>query len=523
MDGLSPRTADRAPLRGTLPHVSGTDVAAVIGAVGALGCLLGRSRATVAGGLVAIAVAETLLSRTFAPSAFDRLASPSGGVLLVFGAAAFAALCAGFVRFAWTVPLVIVALAPIRLPFDFNTSKRFFIGLPEAGALGRLLPLYTALAAAAGALVWRLLRGESARALPPLLAAPAALLIAVMSLSLLWARDPSAAANRLGFFVLPFAVLFTVISYAPFGDGLPRILAIEAVVLGCVFAVIGIAEEWTHHLLFYESKLAVANSYTSYFRVTSLFSDPSIYARHVVVALTVLIVALLLGRVSLAVCVPPLVVMWIGLYFSYSQSAMVSLAAATVLVTALAGGRRVRQLMAAATLALVVLGSAAFVTLASDHSPDRLLSGRWTLVKDTWAVYENHPLVGVGVASQPAASRDETSGARYKRLKTSHTAPLTVAAELGIAGILAYVAFLVGAALFFWRLRADDDALGLALLGVLTVLFTHSLSYGVFFEDPVLWVALGVGAAAVLGRERRAASAPPVRPRTVSEPAPAAR
>jgi hypothetical protein len=503
--------------------VSGTDVAAVIGAAGALGCLLGRSRAVVAGGLLAIAVAEALLSRTFAPGAFDRLASPSGGVLLVFGAVAFAALAAVFVRFAWAVPLVMVVLAPLRLPFDFNTSKRFYVGLGEAGALGRLMPLYTALAAAAGALLWRFVRGEEARALPPLLAAPAALLIAVMSLSLLWALDGSAAANRIGFFVLPFAALFTVVAYTPYRDWLPRVLAIEAVALGCLFAVVGIGEEWSHHLFFYEPKLAVANSYTSYFRVTSLFSDPSIYARHVVVALTILVVALLLGRVSVAVSVPLLAVMWIGLYFSYSQSAMVSLAAATVLVTALAGGHRVRRLMAAAVLALAVLGSAAFVTLVSDHSPDRLLSGRWTLVKDTWAVYENHPLVGVGVASQPAASRDETSGARSKRLKTSHTAPLTVAAELGIAGILVYVAFLVGAALFFWRLRADDDALGLALLGVLTVLVTHSLSYGVFFEDPILWVALGVGAAAVLGRERRAASAPPVRPPTVSVPAPAAR
>ena len=71
MDGRSPGPADRAPLRGTLPHVSGTDVAAVIGAVGALGCLLGRSRAVVAGGLVAIGLAEAVLSRTFAPSAFD--------------------------------------------------------------------------------------------------------------------------------------------------------------------------------------------------------------------------------------------------------------------------------------------------------------------------------------------------------------------------------------------------------------------------------------------------------------------
>ena len=231
----------------------------------------------------------------------------------------------------------------------------------------------------------------------------------------------------------------------------------------------------------------------------------------------------LLARAPVAVSAVLLAVMWTGLYFSYSQSAMVSLVAATILVTALAGGRQTRRLMGVAVLALVVLGSVAFVTLVSDHSPDRLVSGRWTLVKDTWAVYENHPVVGVGVASQPAASRDETSGARSKRLKTSHTAPLTVAAELGVAGILLYVAFIVGSAFFFWRLRAEDDALGLALLGVLTVLVVHSLSYGVFFEDPLLWVALGVGAAAAFGIERLAATASAVPSGAVSAPAPAAR
>jgi hypothetical protein len=369
----------------------------------------------------------------------------------------------------------------------------------------------------------RFLRGEVARSLPPIVAAPAALMVALMSLSLLWARDDVAAANRLAFFVLPFAVLLTVVAYAPFRAWLPRVLAIEAVALGCLFALVGIAEEWTHHLFFYEPKLLVANSYTSYFRVTSLFSDPSIYARHLVLALAVLVVVLLVTRAPVVVCAPLLAVIWIGLYFSYSQSAMVSLAAATVLVTALAGGRRTRRLMVVAVVGLVVLGSAAFVTLVSDHSVDRVVSGRWTLVKDTWAVYENHPVVGVGVASQPAASRDETSGPRSKRLKTSHTAPLTVAAELGVAGILLYVAFVAGAAVFFWRLRRDDDALGLTLLGVLTVLVVHSLSYGVFFEDPLLWAALGVGAGAALARERRGGTASAVQPRAVSAPAPAAR
>ena len=220
------------------------------------------------------------------------------------GLAVFVALAAGFVRFPSVVPLVMVALAPFRLPFDFRRDNRFFIGLGESGALGTLDPALHGLAAAAGALVWRFVRGEDARRFRSIVAAPAALFVALMSLSLLWARDDFAAASRLAFFVLPFAVLLTIVAYAPFRAWLPRVLAIEAIALGCLFAVVGIAEAWTHNLLFYEPKLVVANSYTSYFRVTSLFSDPSIYARHLVLALTLLVVVILLARAPVSSAPP---------------------------------------------------------------------------------------------------------------------------------------------------------------------------------------------------------------------------
>jgi hypothetical protein len=415
----------------------------------------------------------------------------------VLGLIVIGALAAVLVRYPWAVTPAIVALAPFRLPFDVGSHKRFFIGLGESGALGRLVPLYVVLAAAAGALVWRLVRGEQPAALPLSVAVSAGALVALMSLSLLWAHDSAASTNRLAFFVLPFAVLLAVVAHSPFHPWLTRVLAIEAIVLGCLFAAVGIGEAWTHRLLFYEPKLAVANSYTSYFRVTSFFADPSIYARHLVIALTVLVVAVMLVRVNILLGAALIAFIWVGLYFSYSQSSMVALAASTVVVTALAGGRRTRRLMAAAVAGVVILGAVAFVTLVRDHSVNRVVSGRWTLVQDTWVVFGNHPLEGVGVASQPAASRDETGG-HSKRRTTSHTAPLTVAAELGIFGIFFYVAFLAAAAQLFWNLRRHDEALGLGLLGVLTVLVVHSLSYGVFFEDPLLWASLGVGAAATL-------------------------
>jgi O-antigen ligase/polysaccharide polymerase Wzy-like membrane protein len=500
-----------------------TDAAAVLGALGAVGILSARSRAVLIGGFAALALAELLLARHFSPSGFHKLTTPAGVVAVVFGLAALAVLAAAFVRFAAAVPAVLVPLVPFRLPFDFGANHRFFVGLGQHGSLGRLIPLYVALAAAAAALAWRCLRGEEVRPLPPLVAVPAMLIVALMSLSLLWAFDLHAAANRLGFFVLPFAVLLCVVARSPFASWLPRVLAIEAVALGCLYAAVGIAEEHAHRLLFYEPKVAVANSYTSFFRVTSLFSDPSIYARHLVVSLTVLVVVVLLGRASLALCAVLMAFIWTGLYFSYSQSSMVALAASTVVVTVIAGGRRTRLGLAVAAAVLLVGGAVGFLALSRDHSPNRVLSGRLTLVHDTWVVVRNHPFAGVGVASQPAASRQETTRRGSARRVTSHTAPLTIAAELGIVGFALYLAFLAGAARLFWLLRRIDDALGLALLGTLTALVVHSLSYGVFFEDPLLWMTLAVGAGATVVGHVRVAEPSPVAARQREASAPAAR
>jgi putative inorganic carbon (hco3(-)) transporter len=344
-----------------------------------------------------------------------------------------------------------------------------------------------------------------------------------MSASLVWAYDPGAAEDRLAFFVVPFAVLLVVVARAPFRPWLPRVLAVEAVALACLFAAVGLGEAWARELLFYDPKVAVANEYTSYFRVTSLFSDPSIYGRHVVVAIAILVVALWLARISFALGAALVAFLWAGLYFSYSQSSMLALAAATVVVTFLVADARVRRWLAGAAVALALVGAVTFATLLRDESAARVTSGRSTLVEDTWTVFSNHPLAGVGIASQPAASRDEAGGARRERRNVSHTAPLTIAAELGLVGLVLYVAFLVGVARVLWAVRGRDEALGLALLAVVVVLFVHSLVYGVFFDDPVLWATLGVASAAAVARAPvRAVERVRAEPRR-SEPAPAAR
>ena len=56
------------------------------------------------------------------------------------------------------------------------------------------------------------------------------------------------------------------------------------------------------------------------------------------------------------------------------------------------------------------------------------------------------PVLGVGVGGQPKASREAADSSKPTADFVSHTTPLTVAAELGIAGVIAYLALLVGGA-----------------------------------------------------------------------------
>jgi O-antigen ligase len=477
-----------------------TNAAAVLASLGVLGAVLGRSRWLVAAGLAALAAGELLFARELVPGGVgDTLASSAGALGLAVGIPLLAVLAWAFVRWPAAAIPAIVGTAPFRLPFEVGSDNRFFVGLGEDGALGRLVPLYVVVAAAGIALVWRLARGHVPRPLPAVLGVPTALFAAFLVLSYVWAEDAAAAQDRLVFFIVPFVAVLAIVARAPFPEWLPRVLAVEAVALASLFAVVGLVESATRTLLFYDPKVAVANEYTSYFRVTSLFSDPSIYARHVAVALTIVVVLLWRDRIGVLAGLGISALLFAGIVVSYSQSTMIALSAAIVVVTFLVADHRTRRLLVAAAGVIVVAGALAFAGLvAAGADVDRVTSGRTALVRETWDAFQEHPVAGVGIASQPAASRDITGGPRAERRHVSHTAPLTVAAELGIVGLALYVALLVGAVLTFRRVRVLDPALGLSLLGAFVVLFVHSLFYGVFLDDPLVWTVLGIAAAAAV-------------------------
>jgi O-antigen ligase len=266
-----------------------------------------------------------------------------------------------------------------------------------------------------------------------------------------------------------------------------------------VFAAIGLYQAWTHTLVFAQD-LRVANAYTTYFRVTSLFKDPSIYGRQLVLALALLVALLWLGRTRGLVAALLVGVIFAGLYFSYSQSSLVVLFATVLVASLVLADRLSRNIVIGIAVAMVIAGGAMAAIEVSEHGIGRASSGRTRLVSVTGHVIANHPVAGVGIGSQPLAAKEELDTRRRASKNASHTTPLTVLAELGAVGFLLYLAFLGGAVRLLWEAFRRDRAFGIGLGVCFLVLFLHSLFYSGFFEDPVMWGVLGVAAMLVAAR-----------------------
>jgi hypothetical protein len=102
--------------------------------------------------------------------------------------------------------------------------------------------------------------------------------------------------------------------------------------------------------------------------------------------------------------------------------------------------------------------------------------------------------MGVGTGGQAQASRRLSGKDKPTPNFVSHFTPLTVAAELGVIGLALYGWLLVGGARAILAVGRLDKALGIALGAALLALFTHSLFYPGFLEDPLTWVVLAVAA-----------------------------
>jgi hypothetical protein len=468
-------------------HEALAHAAAVVGAFGACGLLLARERRLFLGGLAALVAAEAGLAYALVPDAPSLLtASATRFGAVAVGALFGLALAAAFARYPAAAPVALLVVAPFRLPVGLGSQEAFL-----------LLPLYVVLAATAAALGYRVVRGGEFPAVPYLIAGPTAALVALSGISLLWAKDLRAGTIELVFFYFPFSVLLAIVALTRTRDWTWRALATGLVAVTSVFAAIGVYQAWSHTEILAKQDVQLANAYSSLFRVTAVFQDPNVYGRHLVLGIVVVLTALWLALLRPAVGLPVLGLLTVGLYFSYSQTSFVALFCAVLVVSLLAGDRLTRRVVVGVSAALVLAAGIVVLAEGDGDSTEQVTSDRSTLVQVTWPVYAAHPVVGVGIGSQPLVSRRVEDAKKSKSKNVSHTTPLTVAAELGTIGLLVYLVFLAAlgrAILEAWR---RHRALGIALAGCLTALVVQSFFYGGFFEDPFAWGIAGVAAAAL--------------------------
>jgi hypothetical protein len=468
-------------------HEALAQAAAVVGAFGACGLLLARARLLFFGGLTALVAAEAGLAYALVPDAPSLLtASATRFGALAVGALFALALAAAFARYPAAAPVALLVVAPFRLSVGLGSQEAFL-----------LLPFYVVLAAAAATLCYRVVRGGEFPAVPYLIAGPTAALVALSGISLLWAEDLRAGTIALVFFYFPFSVLLSIVALTRTKDWTWRALATALVAVTSVFAAIGVYQAWSHTEILAKQDVQLANAYSSLFRVTAVFQDPNVYGRHLVLGIVVVLTALWLALLRPAVGLPVLGLLTLGLYFSYSQTSFVALFCAVLVVSLIAGDRLTRRVVVGVSAALVLAAGIVVLFEGDGDSTQQVTSDRSTLVQVTWPVYAAHPVVGVGIGSQPLASRRVEDAKKRKSKNVSHTTPLTVAAELGTIGFVVYLVFLAAlgrAILEAWR---RHRALGIALAGCGTALVVQSIFYGGFFEDPFVWGIAGVTAAAL--------------------------
>jgi hypothetical protein len=479
-------------------HADAAQVAALVGALGAVLVLVPRGRLVPLAGFALLGLGTLGLGRSLVGDDDLELlfTEPAGLALLGVGVAAVVLGAVPLVRYPAVVPVVLLAAAPFRIPVELGDEEAFL-----------LLPLYLVLAASVVALAYRTIRGENGAAPPFLLALPLAAVVTFTSISFLWTWDDRAGAIALAFFVFPFTAGFGIVARSRLEAWLPRALVGTVVLLGTVFAAIGIWQAQTR-TLFFARDVAVANAYTSFFRVTSLFKDPSLYGRYLVVPIAVLLVAVLLRRnrtIDWAAATAIVAFLFWGLFYSYSQSSFVALFVVTFAVALLVLGKWLRVVLLVCAL-VATLAAAAVAADAIEGRPAKdVTSGRSRLVSVTLDAFRERPVAGVGVGGQPQASAEIVDKGSPSR-NASHTTPLTVLAELGVVGFALYAWLLSAAGWALYLIARHDRTLGVGLAAVLLVLVVHSLLYAGFFEDPLTWGVLGLAAAALASA--REATAP---------------
>jgi putative inorganic carbon (hco3(-)) transporter len=421
------------------------------------------------------------------PRVIEFRESPAqvGGAIVVSASAA-TALVLLFRRFREAFPIAAFAVLPLRVPVEIGDETA-----------NLLVPLYLVIAAG---VIASALGGDRAPPTGPgrdrwsvWLRRVLAATVVLYAVQAAYSEDVSNAIENIGFFLVPFAVLFALLAEVEWTRALlGRVLAAVAVVAG-VCAVIAIYQ-WSARDLFLNPELFDSNQLHVYFRANSLFFDPNILGRYLALAITALgaYIAWSRGRRELALAALAAGLCLVGLAFSYSITSFAALLAGLGIVALLRWGWRGAATAGALGLAGLAGLAIAGGTPTSDIQDYRSIdSGRESLLEGGVDLFEREPLAGWGSGAFGQAFYEEIEPARST---ISHSEPVTVAAEQGLVGLAVYAAFVVTALVVLFDGARGTLARG-AVAACFVAMLVHSLGYAGFAIDPVTWALLGLGVA----------------------------
>ncbi|MCW2988362.1 MAG: hypothetical protein JWM24_1300 [Solirubrobacterales bacterium] len=442
--------------------------------------------------------------------------------LLGAGAIAVGLLAYVFRRWPILLPLAIVAALPFRVP------------LHAGGDTANLLvPLYLVIAAG---VVFTLIRDWSSPPstwTPRPLAWVLAAFVVLYAIQTLYSGDFSRGLQNVCFFLVPFTVAYRLLREVEWDRRLLTLVLWVVGIEAVAFVLIG-SVEFVTRSLFWNDQVIRSNEFHTYFRVNSVFWDPNVYGRYLALVLVAMTAALLWVRDHryFWLLVATILVLWLGLAETFSQSSFIALLAGLAVLAALRWSSRwtlaaVALGVVAAALAIVLVGGSGKLT-ADLLNVD--LSGRGNLVSGGLELFSERSLQGYGSGSFQSAYRDHRAN-KDVPVSVSHTEPVTIAAEQGLLGLILYVALIVVA---LWTMtsgirgppmggtggesengaslpRPQDSppvpfagtprdspstqlAARAAVLAAFVALLVHTMAYAGFFEDPITWVLLAIGA-----------------------------
>ena len=318
-------------------------------------------------------------------------------------------------------------------------------------------------------------------------------MVAWTGLALLWTDDLRQGAIFLAAFVLPFGLL--AIGFARLPWSRRALLGLYGALVATALAYAGVGlYQWATREVFWNPKLQVDNAYAPFFRVNSVFWDPSIYGRYLVVAILATLALVLLGLRGrlLAAGIVAIAAMWVGLLFSFSQSSFAALIAGTLAAATFVwrwrASRRSRWWRSCSSRSRSRrrrCGRAARrVQGGAERGHERPCRARR---RTGCRIAADHPVLGVGTGGFKRAYAERTGlKGRDPKKAASHSTPVTVAAETGIPGLalLAWLGFASLMAAFRSRGRTAAGAAAFAAGLTLGAIAVHSLFYNALFEDP---------------------------------------